>query len=171
MEEKINSKKLAYMALSTALVFICTRFTAIPAPIPPGYINFGDTVIFLTAVLFGWKAGMLAGAIGSLAADLSFAAFLYAPITFFVKGAEGAVTGLIVKLSGKKTIGVIAGMACGGILMAAGYFLSEALLLGIIDKNFGFAAAVANLPPNLLQAGVSVLVGYILSIPLSRVIK
>ncbi|HBQ64366.1 MAG TPA: ECF transporter S component [Clostridiales bacterium] len=178
-QQKIHIQALSYGALAIALVFISTRFTTIPGPIPPGYLNFGDTVIFLCALLLGWKTALVAGALGSMLADISYGAFLYAPITLVVKGLEGAVTGWICmlfdhkfKTAGRKANpGFLLGMLGGAGVMITGYFIAEAFLLGFFDPTFGLVAGISNLPMNFVQGGVSLLAGYLLHFPLMRLVR
>lgn len=75
--------------LMIALVFVVTRFTSIPTPV--GYFNIGDVAIMVTAVLLGKNSGFAAGAIGSAIADISSGYYIFAPVTFIIKGLEGYV--------------------------------------------------------------------------------
>ena len=52
--------------------------------------------------------------------------------------------------------------------MIIGYFLAEALLLGIFNEAFGLTAAVAELLPNSLQGVFSAILGYILVLLFNR---
>lgn len=159
-----------------ALVFLATYFTRIPTPLPGGYFNLGDAVVMLAAVFLGPVAGMAAGAIGSCLADLAAAAFIFAPVTFAVKGIEGLAAGLLAALSFRKkaggrnvfSAGIMISVIAGAIIMAAGYFVAEAFLLGFFGEGFGFAAAIAELPPNLIQGGLSAVLSYILILLLER---
>lgn len=167
----INTKKITLNAIMIAFVFLATRFTSIPGPIPPGYVNFGDAVIMVTALLLGGRSGLLAGALGSALADVAYGAYIYVPITFIVKGIEGYVIGAIASKSGPKGAGYLrkaASLVIGAIIMVAGYFLSEAFILGYINNELGLGAAVTSLPGNLVQGGVSVILGYSLTVMLLR---
>jgi len=170
--DRISTKKIALNGLMIALVFLTTYFTRLPEPIPPGYVNIGDAAIMIAAIVLGKSSGFIAGSIGSCLADLISGAFIYAPITFIVKGVEGFVIGLIMQENRKgkpgELFGIIAVVA-GAAIMVAGYFLAESYILGIFDKTFGYTAAVANLPLNLVQGGVSAIIGYVLSTLLIRI--
>lgn len=170
---KSSTKKLVLNGLMIALVFLTTFFTRIPGPVPPGYINFGDTVIFLAAILIGKNTGLLAGAFGSALADIaSPGGILFAPITFVVKGVEGYVVGLITSAAREQKpveIRKVVAVAVGALIMVAGYFAAEATVLKLVDNAFGFAAAMTELPLNLVQGGVSAVLGYILTALLDRV--
>jgi len=168
----ISTKRIVLNGIMVALTFLATYFTHIPTPLPGGYFNLGDAVIIVTAVILGRKSGLVAGALGSMLADVAFGSFLFAPITFIVKGLEGYVTGLVVNPSSEKPKGalrILSGAAIGGIIMVGGYFLAEAFILGFFDKEFGLTAAVFELIPNSIQGVLSVLLGYIISILLLKI--
>jgi uncharacterized membrane protein len=158
-------KKIVLTGLMIALTFLTTYVTRIPGPVPPGYINFGDVVILLAALLIGRDQGMIAGAVGSAIADIAVGGFIFAPITLVVKGLEGYVAGLIAEQAGfekKSEVKNIAALIAGSLIMVAGYFLAELYILRIFDSSFGFAAAYSELPLNLIQGGVSSVVAYVL---------
>lgn len=169
---RISTKKIALNGLMIALVFLATYFTRIPTPLPGGYFNLGDTLIIVAAVVLGRGSGFLAGAVGSFLADIAFGAFIFAPITFMVKGAEGYIAGVVAGTHAEeKTAGLrsAAAAAVGAAVMIAGYFIAEAYILGLFNSDFGFAAAVTELPSNLIQGGVSAVAGYLLCTLLARV--
>lgn len=163
--EKAKTKWIVMNGLMIALVFLVTFFTKIPGPVGP--FNIGDAAIMVAAIILGRNSGMLAGALGSAAADLAMGYALFAPFTFVVKGLEGYIVGTIA-YQGKEEKGgaarMIAGVAVGAFVMIAGYFISESLILPIFDKSFGLAVAINELVSvNLLQGGVSAVAGYLLS--------
>ena len=150
-----NVKELSRMALFIALVAVATMIIKIPIPATGGYVNVGDSMIFFVALVFGKKYGGLCGGIGSALADLLSGYLQYAPITFVVKGLEGLIVALIFE-KGKKNIFAPLASILGGIFMVGGYFFFEATVLG-----YGIGAA-ASIPANLIQAGVSVVIGQVL---------
>lgn len=191
--EKTSTKKIVLNGVMIALVFLATVFTRIPGPIPPGYINFGDAVIMVTAILLGKNSGLVAGAFGSALADIiAPGGIIFAPITFVVKGLEGYFIGrithvdkyenitknsaetdrekseLLNKNAGKYEIRKIAAIITGALIMVAGYFIAELTVLKLVDPNFGYTAAISELPFNLIQGGVSAVLGYALSTLLEK---
>lgn len=163
---KISTRKIVLNGLMIALVFLATRFTSFPGPIPPGYINFGDIVIMTAAILLGRNTGFLAGSIGSMLADISYGAFIFAPVTFIVKGLEGYIVGVLASPANgknKKNTARVTAVVVGAAVMVIGYFIAEWAILGIFDEAFGYTAAIAELPLNLIQGSVSAVVGYIFS--------
>lgn len=171
---KDNSlKKLVLNGLMIALVILATYFTRIPTPLPGGYFNLGDSVIMLAAILLGPVSGFAAGAVGSAAADLMAGAFMFAPITFIVKGLEGVTVGLFtykMRKAGELKHGrLIAGVLAGAAVMILGYFLAEAFLLGLFNKAFGLTAAAAEILFNGMQGILSAVLGYALALVLTKV--
>lgn len=99
-------KKITYSGIMMALVFVATAI--IPhIPIPRGYINFGDGVIFTAAILFGWQVGAIAGGIGSALADIFLGYTQWALPTLIIKGIMGAVVGIMANPINKKVNNII----------------------------------------------------------------
>lgn len=149
---------------------VMTVFTRIP--VVYGYFNLGDVVVLLAGVLFGGFTGAFAGAVGSAFADIIGGAYIFAPITFVVKGLEGYAAGRISGggIAGNSGIGRISrrisgagseggnitpALAIGAGIMVAGFFIAEATVLSLFDRAFGFGAAIAELPFNLAQGVIS----------------
>lgn len=170
--KNVTTKRVVMNGLMIALVFLATYFTRIPTPLPGGYFNLGDSVIMIAAILLGRRTGLVAGAIGSCLADIVFGSFLFAPFTLVVKGLEGYTTGLIAgsdpSARGIQTARSIVAVVVGAIVMAGGYFFSEAFLLGFFNSAFGLTAAVAELPANLVQGALGAVTGYVISVLLVR---
>lgn len=161
----MNSKnlKIAIYALCIALVIVCTIILQIPIPATEGFVNFGDIMIFITAALFGPIAGLVAGGLGSCLADMFTGYMHWAPFTLVIKGLEGFICGLLIrkfylknsKGTASKILSLIA-MTISGIIMVFGYFIGGWILKGSV------AVSATSIPGNILQAGVSVVVAYII---------
>ncbi len=153
--------RLVLVALTMALVTLMTMIIQIPNPASQGYINFGDSIIFVTGVVFGPFFGLLAGGIGSALADLLSGYAQYAPWTLIIKGLEGLIVGLIAHKayqSQRKLVLPVLGMVVAGAWMVAGYLLAESVMYGV-------AGAVVNVPGNLVQAVVSLALAIPLLVP------
>lgn len=151
MENKSSKKLLSivYAALAIALVTLSTMVIRIPTI--KGYVNFGDIMIFVTAILLGKRTGFLAGAFGSALADILGGYIIYAPGTFLIKGMEGLICALLMwKNSDNRanTYSLIISPLIAGIWMVFGYFIYEYIL-------FGIGTALPDIFSNLLQGGVS----------------
>ncbi len=168
-------KKISLTAVFTALVAVATMVIVIPMPgVSGGYINFGDTIIFVGAYLLGPLGGFFAGAIGSAVADL-----VYAPkwvvVTFIVKGLEGLLCGLIASRLKKTNLSrmalILFAFIPSATVMVAGYLLGGFVLEGLSSGSFltGFTVAVADIPFNLIQGSVSVTVAYLITLALSKI--
>lgn len=169
---KISTKKIVLNGVMIALVFLGTYLTRIPTSLPGGYFNLGDAVIMVAAITLGRKSGLISGAIGSCLADIVTGGFLFAPITFIVKGLEGYLVGTIASMgqSSEKSFGASKAIAVvvGAVVMIFGYFFAEAYILSLFSKEFGLTAAFTDLVPNLIQGGLSAVVGYALSLALTK---
>lgn len=130
----VYSVSIAIMAIFAALICVVTMILVIPIPATQGFINIGDAIVMITALLFGPLIGALAGGIGSMFADLFLGYALYAPATLVIKGLEGFIVGLIAnpkQKSKKIDIRDILGVIAGGLVMVFGYFFYEILLFGL----------------------------------------
>ena len=161
MSEKRRSTttKITLSVVLASAVTVSTMVIRVPVPATSGYLNFGDIMIFVSALLFGEYVGGFAGGVGSAIADiLGFPAF--APYTLAIKGLEGILAGYI--SNGKSLIRDVVGCAAGAAAMVFGYFVVETYIIG-----FGLGAALVEIPPNLLQVGAGALIG----IPAARTLR
>ncbi|MCX8152959.1 MAG: ECF transporter S component [Candidatus Bathyarchaeota archaeon] len=158
--------KLALAVIFAALVFIVTsQIPPIPIPATYGYFNVGETVIYISALLFGPFVGALAGGVGAGLADLYLGFSIFAPGTLVIKGIEGATVGLlnlkIKKYTPNATVCAAISIAAGGLAMVIGYFLYEQLALG-----YPAALALAEVPFNIVQ----MLIGLIIAVPIMHAV-
>lgn len=149
--------KLALAAGLAATTTVATMLIQIPIPPTRGYLNFGEIVVFTSALLFGSYVGGLAGGIGSAVADIITGYGYFAPYTLIIKGLEGLLAGTI--RDGMSTRRDLLGWLVGAVAMVTGYFLVETYVMG-----FGVPAALVEVPSNIAQ----VLSGGIIAIPLVR---
>jgi len=164
---KTNTKKLTMTAMFTALVFIGTLI-AFPIPKTTGFMNLGDCIIIICAVILGAPSAAFAGAVGATLADVTLGYFIYSPFTFIIKGLMGLIMGLLFVKTKKKKFLLIA--IIGEIVMVGGYFLSETLFLPLIFEEAGFAVAVTGVPFNSIQGVVNIIVA-VLCIKLLQKLK
>ncbi|MGQ9631956.1 MAG: ECF transporter S component [bacterium] len=178
--ERIRTIGLVTVGLLIALTTVGTMAIRIPVPATAGYINFGDTVIFIAALLFGGWVGGIVGGIGSSLADL-LGYPVYALPTLIIKGLEGFIAGGLFHLFGR-SIGTrrgfllaIPSVVLGFLWMVLGYFVAEIVLLsaGFIVTEGGEAPlfkALTEVPGNLIQGGVSGGVALAVSVALYKAI-
>lgn len=151
--------KITMTGLMIALVFVVTGIIP-PIPYGVGYLNFGDAIVLLSGFLLGPLGGFLAGGLGSAMADWYLGFNQYIIFTLVVKGLVGMVAGFLFRKYNIKMIPFY--LLISVIIQPFGYFITEWIFLGIIDKQYGIVTAVGSLPGNTIQA----LVGLLLAMPL-----
>ncbi len=155
---KRKSTEIALAGVMAALVCVGTLIIRIPIPQTKGYINIGDSMIFFSALCFGFRVGGFAGGIGSALADLIGGFGNWAPFTLVIKGVEGLLVG---KLAEKNEI---LALIVGGSEMVLGYFLVEIVLYGV-------GPAIAELPGNIFQAGFGIVLALLLYRTVGKILK
>jgi len=133
--------QIAVAAVFTSLVTAATMVFSIYVPTTQGFFNIGETMVYITALLFGPFIGAFAGGVGSMAADLLLGYPQYAPATLIIKALEGGIVGVLSRKRPKfgsrlrwKAFTFIAGLTVGGLLSGVGsgyYSGSVELYLGI----------------------------------------
>lgn len=155
-------KRLVYIALMTALVTVGTMVIQIPTPYTKGYINIGDSFIFLSASILGPFAGFISGGVGSALADLLSGYAVWAPWTFVIKGVEGLIVAILLRKQNVNSFVRIAIFILASMWMVFGYYIGGSLM-------YGFKASLADVPGNVVQGIGSVIIGSILVESLSRI--
>jgi len=157
--------RVGIIAAFSTLAFIGTLVIRIPIPVTGGYFNLGDTFVMAAGLLYGPLVGCLVGMIGPAAADaVGFPQFILA--TAAVKGLEGLAVGLIGWKTTSRGLRQIVALTVGIAILVAGYYIFEALIYPAIATTVPFfgvtdaKAALAEIPPNLLQGILSALVAY-----------
>lgn len=154
---KTRTQSIVLAAMMASLVCVATMIIKIPSPLK-GYINLGDGVVLLAGWMLSPLYGFLAAGIGSALADVLSGYVVYAPITFVIKGMMALIACIGCKYISKKT-GVVPARLISSILaellMAAGYLTFEGFL-------YGFAACLVNVPANLVQGTMGMLLGLFL---------
>ena len=159
MSKNSNLHRLVLVALFIALVALATMVINVPMIATQGFINVGDVVIFLSAVLMGPRVGIVAGGLGSVLADLLLGYAHWAPWTLVIKAIEGLIAALlghsIYRREQRVNGRVIGGLILAALWMVLGYYVAGGIMVG-------FKTALASVPGNLLQGLGSV----VLALPL-----
>ena len=100
-------KSLAITAICLVLVYVFTAVVNIRLPFAPngGLVHLGNVPLFVAAILFGKRTGMIAGGIGMGLFDLLSGWTLWAPFTLVIVGCMGFVVGAITEK--RKNMGFI----------------------------------------------------------------
>ena len=141
-----KTKQLTENAMLIALTALVTLAVRIPTP-TGGHVNLGDSVIFLSAIIFGSLRGAVIGGVGSAIADLIGGHYFFVPGTLIIKAAEGYITGFMSHLLKEKNpiLGRTISVLTGGLVMVIGYFIYEVIFLNL-------AVALSVIIPNTIQA-------------------
>lgn len=162
-----DSKRIAQYALMTALVAVATYVIRIPTVATEGYLNLGDAIVLYCGVVFGPLAGLVAGGLGSALSDLVAGYAHWVLPTFLIKGAEGALAGMIFSLSRKGNLnrffGTILSSLPSAALMVVGYFFASWIMKG------SAVVAWTSVPENAVQGGIGVALSFSLLLSTSRI--
>lgn len=161
---KITTKNLALTALFIAMCTLATMFIRIPLP-TSGYANLGDAFVLLAGWILGPLYGAIAAGLGSALADL-LGYPIYAPITLIIKFLVAFFAAkLLSRYSQISFLHLcIIGLLCE-IIMVVGYYLYDALLL------HSLLSPLLNIPGNIMQAVIGVLVAAFFYRHLSKFVK
>lgn len=148
-----KTTKIILTGLMMALIIVATMLIVIPIPFAGGYIHLGDTIIFLSVLILGWKYGAAAAGIGSALADILLSFVIWSPWTLVVKGIMAAIMGIFIQKAVKKPgisifgfpLYYLIGMILGGFFMVVGYYFAEGVIYG------NFIAAALSIPWNIVQ--------------------
>ena len=165
-KSKTSTRDLVETALLIALVFVATRFINIRLPISSngGLVHLGNTMLFISSIVFGKKKGAIAGAFGMGLFDLLSEWAIWAPFTFIVRGIMGYIIGSIAWSNDKKgnnTITNIVGIIISGVWMIFGYYVTEVILYG------NYITPLGSIPGNITQ----IVVGLVIGVPIAKVLK
>lgn len=158
--KEMDTKAITKLAMLIALTTVMTMAVRIPTVGTNGYLNLGDMVVFLAAMILGRKGGFIVGGVGSGLADLLLGYSHYAPITLIVKGLEGYLAGVLLDTSIGKKMPILA-TVIGGLFMASGYYIAEIFM-------YGAKAALASVPGNIMQGLLGAVVSVILFAALKK---
>ena len=132
--EKNDLRKLTYTGLMTALVLLVTLVIKIPVPFTNGYIHLGDSMVFLSAILLGWKYGAFAAGAGSALADIIGGYAHWAIPTLIIKTLMAIIVAICANEKCRKRTYVFL-----SIVFAGGF-----AIFNIILKNILTSKIVAN---------------------------
>jgi uncharacterized membrane protein len=160
---KNQTKRLTTSAVFAAIICVVTTFVAVPAP-AIGNINLGDIFILCAAWILGpW--GAAAAGIGACLADLLSGFAVYAPATFVIKALMALACYYLFVFLNKfikhQIFSRLLSALVAEAVMVTGYFIYESIL-------YGFSAAIASVPFNLIQGSVCLVVGTLCSILLYK---
>lgn len=163
--KNVSAFRIVITAMFAALICVATMLVRIPIPATGGYANLGDGVILTIAFLVNPLYALIAAALGSFLADMLAGYASYAVATLVIKGGVALIAAMIYRRfsSGRGSrLAMIFAAVLAEIWMVLGYFLYEAVILGL-----GMAAA-GGIVGNIGQGVVGVIVACIAAPVLGR---
>lgn len=142
-------------AVFIALTYVFTACINVRLPIAAngGLVHLGNVPLFLGAILFGRKTGMIAGGVGMGLFDLLSGWTLWAPFTFVIVGLMGYTAGKMTeKASHHRFRWYAAAMLAACMIKIGGYYVAEGILYG------NWIAPVTSIPGNVIQVGVAAVI-------------
>ena len=154
-------KSLAITAICLVLVDVFTSVVNIRLPFAPngGLVHLGNVPLFVAAILFGKRTGMIAGGIGMGLFDLLSGWTLWAPFTLVIVGCMGFVVGAITEK--RKNMGfIVLALIAACAIKIVGYYFAEVVIYG------NWVVPFTSIPGNLIQIGVAAVITLIIIKPL-----
>ena len=154
-------KSLAITAICLVLVYVFTSVVNILLPFAPngGLVHLGNVPLFVAAILFGKRTGMIAGGIGMGLFDLLSGWTLWAPFTLVIVGCMGFVVGAITEK--RKNMGfIVLALIAACAIKIVGYYFAEVVIYG------NWVVPFTSIPGNLIQIGVAAVITLIIIKPL-----
>ncbi|RLG86403.1 MAG: hypothetical protein DRO18_04455 [Thermoprotei archaeon] len=126
----------------TVLVFVATIIIQIQTPATGGYLNLGESMIYVAAILSSPLVAGIAGGVGASLADIVTGYSIFAPGTLVIKFIEGLVVGLLFsKLSKLRKFSFITGLALATAFSLVSIYIG---LLGI-EITLGYGDYIINI--------------------------
>lgn len=125
-----NTRLAVTSALLAAIIFVCTRFTAIPIFGGQGYVHIGDAFVFLSAAMLPTPYAMASSAIGAGLADLTAGYTMYVFPTAIIKSLMALMFLGSCKSEKLFTVKNVISLILGIIVLVGGYYITEVILSG-----------------------------------------
>lgn len=163
----IPTQKITLGALFMAITIILSS-AILSIPVPGGHLYACDIIIVLTALLFKPKEACIIAGFGSFLED-----FFFYPAPMFVSLITHGLQAFTIAYTLKKTHGhqsfpkCMGALILGLIIMVVGYSLGRAFIYATPEY------ALLKLPFEFLQAGLGVVVGYLIyrNTPIKKLFK
>lgn len=152
---KEKTSQLVQLAIVTAISIVLGMFISIPTP--TGFLTLLDAGIFFAAFYFGKKEGAVVGALAGFLIDLLKGYPNWMFFSLLIHGAQGYLAGL---LGRRRLLGLISAT----LVMVLGYAIASGLM-------YGWGTVLPDIPGNIMQNMVGMVVGFALNKSLERVKK
>lgn len=153
--KQTKTNKIALVSILTALSVALGYVVKIPTA--TGILTFLDAGIFFTAFYFGRREGAIVGGLGGFLIDLISGYPHWMIFSLIFHGSQGYFAGFKGKWQWL-------GLVLASLVMVAGYAFATAWMKG-------WGQALADVPHNLVQNFVGMLVGFLLCQSISKIRK
>ncbi|GAA0069708.1 ECF transporter S component [Clostridium sardiniense] len=169
--EDSRIKMLVLTGLMIALVFISGSIIRIPTL--NGFMQPGDCMVLLSAVLLGKKYGTAAGAIGMALVDILGGYIIWAPFTFIIKGLMVLTVAILIERAKKKNFNTyLVAFIVAGLVDIIGYFICNAIMGGLImGASNGFVGSIIYATMHIPGDAAQVVLGIVIALPLAKVVN
>ena len=132
-------KNIAVTGMFAAMIYVLTMFVKVP--LGPGYVHFGDAMLYVCAMLMGAPWACIAGAIGEGLADVTGGFGIYFPATALIKVLISLP--FIYARKDEKILSKRSALMTlpAGIITVIGYYIFDA----IVNKAYAFTFVVGNI--------------------------
>lgn len=154
-----HTTTLVLTAMFVVLVYVFTLIGFTLTAFPGTYIHLGNIPLFIAAILFGRRVGMIAGGVGMALFDATSPFVAWAPFSLVVVGFMGYVIGFIAERHNRYSWYILAAVLAAAIKVV-GYYIADAIIVG------NWVAPVISIPANLLQVAVGAVVALAILRPL-----
>ena len=150
-----RTQLIARLSILTALTVVLGYYTKLPTP--TGIVTLLDLGVYFTAFYFGRKEGAIVGGVGAFLLDLlsGYPQWMFFSLIFH--GSQGYFAGFKGKWQWL-------GLVLATFLMVAGYACATSWMKG-------WGVALTDIPHNLLQNFVGMIVGYLLHQSIKKISK
>ena len=153
--KQTKTSKIALLSILTALSVVLGYIVKIPTQ--TGILTLLDAGIFFTAFYYGRREGAIVGGLGGFLIDLISGSPHWMFFSLLFHGLQGYFAGFKGKWQGL-------GLVMATIIMVAGYACATAWMKG-------WGQALLDVPHNLLQNFVGMVVGYLIHQSIKKIRK
>ncbi len=168
--EDYRIRMLVLTGLMIALVFVSGSIIKIPTL--NGFMQPGDCMVLLSAVLLGKKYGTAAGAIGMALVDILGGYIIWSPFTFVIKGLMALTAAIIIEKAKNKNFKTyLVAFIAAGLVDLIGYFICNAIMGGLImGASNGFIGSIIYAAMHIPGDTAQVVLGIAIALPLSKIV-
>ncbi|OYT28718.1 MAG: hypothetical protein B6U94_08265 [Thermofilum sp. ex4484_79] len=138
----IRSRFIGLAAVFAAMTTAATIMIQVYIPATQGYFNFGEVMVYISALLLGPRLGFITCGFGSALADVITGFHMYAPGTFIIKGTEGFIVGYLSRYLRNKVRKSRSGftIAIPILLFLMTLIVGSFLYVGLVEVTLGYGS-------------------------------